>query len=111
MDIFASDNRLFMEVMPHNVDRNWETKGIIQVEGENGFTYTFKDTDMLETSMGVISAQEACERRVVEVFSSVNNRPQEFPLSNRVIDSPLGIADEDQEEMPQSTRIIDADES
>jgi len=111
MEIFGSDNRLFMEVMPHNVDRDWETKGVIQVEGENGFMYTFKETDMLETDIGTISALEACTRKVTEVFSSLNDRPQEFPLSNRIIDSPMSISEEELYELTGPTRIIETHES
>lgn len=101
--IFGEQGRLFMEVMPHTVDRDWETKGVVQVEGENGFTYTFMDTDEVETEQGFMTAKEACEKRVVEVFSSTNQRPQDFPLSNRIIDSPLDIGTGDVEEPEQQT--------
>lgn len=84
-DIFGNKNRLFMEVMPHSVDRDWTIKNVIQVEGENGFIYTFKDSDIIETELGKISVKEACEKRVEQIFSSVTKRNQEYPLANRRI--------------------------
>jgi DNA polymerase-3 subunit alpha len=97
MDLFGKRDRLFMEVMPHSVDRDWESKGVIQVEGENGIKYTFKDTDKLETDFGVITAKQACEKRIEEIYSSITNRPQDFPISNRNIDPQFEIIDEDAE--------------
>lgn len=89
-EIFGSGGRLFMEVMPHSVDRDWTTKGLVQVDGENGITYTFKESDVLETEMGRITAKEACANKAWEIFSTVTNRPQDHPMSNRIIQMPSG---------------------
>lgn len=108
-EIFGRDNRLFMEVMPHSVDRDWTVKGVIQVDGENGITYTFKETDMLETEKGLMTAKEACAAQVGEIFSSITNRPQEFPLSNRIIAIDHEI-DSGDEELRAVSREMSLDE-
>ena len=102
MDLFGEKGRLFMEVMPHAVDRDWETKGIIQVEGENGVKYTFKEKDLIETEEGPMTAKEACDKKVEEIYLSITNRPQDFPISSRNIDAPLGSLEEDPE-VPTTT--------
>lgn len=83
MEIFG--DRLFMEVMPHRVDRDWTTKGVVQVEGSNGVTYTFAETDQIETNLGWMSAKEAMDKKVGEIFSTNPDRPQEHSFSNREI--------------------------
>ena len=97
MDLFGKRDRLFMEVMPHSVDRDWETKGIIQVEGENGVKYTFKEKDLIETEEGPMTAKEACELKVEEIYLSITNRPQDFPISSRNIDAPVELSEEESE--------------
>jgi DNA polymerase-3 subunit alpha len=94
IEIFGKKDRLFMEVMPHSVDRDWKTKGVIQVQGENGFIYTFKDTDILDTDSGKLTAKQACALGVEEIFWSNDDRPQENPLSNRRLDEVLLMTDD-----------------
>jgi len=83
MDIFG--DKLFAEVMPHSVDRDWTTKNVYQVDSENGITYTFSGSDIIETEIGSISVKEAFEKKVSQIYSAVTNRPQDMPLSDRII--------------------------
>lgn len=111
-EIFGQDGRLFMEVMPHPVDRDWTVKGVVQVEGENGFIYTFKETDRIVTDKGEMTAKEACAARVNEVLSSITERPQESPLADRTIE--LNNLEEHLEEeiaVPITSRKMTLDES
>lgn len=83
IDIYG--DKLFAEVMPHSVDRDWTFKNVYQVDGENGLTYTFSGDDLVETENGQIKIKEAFERKVNEIFPSVTKRPQEYPMSDRFL--------------------------
>jgi DNA polymerase III alpha subunit len=102
MEIFGE--KLFAEVMPHSVDRDWTTKNVYQVEGENSITYTFCGSDKIETEIGIISAKEACEKKVSEIYSSITNRPQDHPFCDRLIDisNSLSVEEENPESCPKT---------
>jgi DNA polymerase-3 subunit alpha len=85
MDIFGDKGRLFMEVMPHRVDKDWRTRGVIQVDSMVGLTYTFDKNDIITTEQGDMTAEQAMKRGVAEITSSVTHRPQQYSLMNRNI--------------------------
>jgi DNA polymerase-3 subunit alpha len=84
IDIFG-DGRLFMEVMPHRVNKDWRNKDIIQVESSEGFTFTFDKDDVILTEKGKMTAEEAMKAEVEEIYDSVTNRPQKHPFQKRQI--------------------------
>lgn len=84
LDIFGPD-RLFMEVMPHRVDKDWKTKDIIQVDSLTGMTYTFDKNDVIETDQGKMTVAEAMKRRVKEITAAVTKRPQKHAFTEREI--------------------------
>lgn len=83
MEIFG--DRLYFEVMPHRVDRDWTHKDVIQVDSTTGVTYTFKSTDILETPDGNMTAAEAMKQNVTEILGSVTQRPQPRGFSDREV--------------------------
>jgi len=87
IDIFG--DRLYMEVMPHAVDRDWKTRGLVQVTGENGIEYTFLETDILDTDIGQITAKEAFDKKVSEIYGTITKRMGEKPMSTRTVEDPL----------------------
>jgi DNA polymerase III alpha subunit len=102
MEIFQ--DKLFAEVMPHKVDRDWEVKDVFQVDSESGFTYTFKGTDIIETEIGKITVKEAFEKKVSEIYCSVTKRPQDHPISDRIIKMSIdSIDDSDEDNQPENT--------
>jgi len=70
-------DRLFFEVFPAVVDRDYVRDITIQVEGANGITYSFLPTDVLETSEGLMTAAEALQRRPSEILESSPVRVQD----------------------------------
>lgn len=85
IDIFGNE-RLFMEVMPHRVDKDWKVKDVIQVDAmHSNITYTFDKSDMIETSAGIMSAEQAMKLKVPEVYSSITKRPQKHAFTEREI--------------------------
>ena len=84
IDIFG--DRLYMEVFPHQVDRNYYTKGVVQVQGPGRIKYTFLKTDIISTEFGDITAEEAMKQKAMHIYGSVTNRPQDFPFTSRNIE-------------------------
>lgn len=78
-DIFG--DRLYFEVMPHAVNRDFHKDKIISVKGEDGKTYTFLETDVVQTELGPMTAKEACERKVSEILSCSPERHQDGSIT------------------------------
>lgn len=74
-DIYG--DRLYFEVMPHAVDRNYSAEAVIKVKGMNGVEYAFAATDMVETPNGQMTAEEAMKARVTEIWSPSPVRVQD----------------------------------
>jgi DNA polymerase-3 subunit alpha len=83
IEIFG--DRLFMEVMPHRVDKNWYSKGLIQVESSDGFKFTFDKNDIVMTNLGEMTVWEAMKKDVDEIIYPITKRPQKFSFSKRDI--------------------------
>jgi len=84
IDIFG--DRLFMEIMPHRVDKDWSKKDVIQVDNDDGtMTYTFGKDDIIRTEIGEITAETAMKKGVMEIFDSVTKRSQKYPFNKRKI--------------------------
>jgi DNA polymerase III alpha subunit len=79
-DIFG--DRLYFEVMPHAVNRDFHKDKIVSVKGEDGKTYIFLETDMLQTELGTMTAKEACEAKVSEIFSCNPERHQDGSIAS-----------------------------
>ena len=72
--------RLFFELMPAKVDRDYVRGVSVVVRGENGIAYCFMPDDVLVTDEGEMTAAEALERRPSEVLLVRPNRVQDGPL-------------------------------
>lgn len=70
-------DRLYFEVMPHAVDRNYCKDQVITVRDMRGTTYSFLPTDTVETPEGRITIAEAMQRQVSEIWDPIPNRFQE----------------------------------
>ena len=78
-DIFG--DRLYFEVMPHAVTKNYQSKnskqpGVVSVTGEDGEVYYFLETDSLDTDRGPMLAKDAFQQQVTEVWSAAPERHQ-----------------------------------
>lgn len=74
--------RLFFELMPSAVDRDY-VKGVsISVAGENGTTFRFMPDDVLVTDQGEMTALEALNRRPAEILFVKPNRVQDGELNS-----------------------------
>jgi DNA polymerase III subunit alpha len=81
IDIF--DDRLFMEVMPHKVNKNWVSRGVVEVRSTSGVRFLFDKRDILITNLGDITAEEAMKKGVTEIYGSKTNRPQKASFGER----------------------------
>ena len=70
-------DRLYFEVMPHAVDRDYVKDQVITVKDLRGTTYTFLPTDTVETHEGRITIAEAMQRQVTDIWDPIPNRFQE----------------------------------
>ena len=78
-DLFGE--RLFFEMMPSTVDRDY-VKGVsISVAGENGTTFRFMPDDILVTDQGEMTATEALSRRPAEILFVRPYRVQDGELN------------------------------
>jgi DNA polymerase III alpha subunit len=77
-EIFGPD-RLFLEIMPHAVDRNYtgRDRELISVMGEDGVCYRFDPDDILETDCGPMTAKQAMTARVQEIYGAAPSRVQD----------------------------------
>ena len=77
-EIFGPD-RLFLEIMPHTVDRDYSGRDdkVVSVMGEDGVVYRFDPEDVLETSEGKMTAAQAAKRRVGEIYGASPERVQD----------------------------------
>lgn len=80
-------DRLFFEVFPASVDRDYVKENSVRVIGENGITYRFLQTDILQTDMGEMTAAEASTRRPSEIFLVTPIRVQDGPFDDCEITS------------------------
>jgi DNA polymerase III alpha subunit len=86
-DIFG--DRLFFELMPAKVDRDY-VKGLsVVVRGKNGIIYRFMPDDILVTEDGEMTAAEACGKRPTEVLFVKPSRIQDGPVGGDVIQENL----------------------
>ena len=76
-------DRLYFEVMPHGVNRNYARKEVIKVSDNRGNEFSFLPTDTVETPSGRMSIVEAMNLKVDEIWDPIPNRFQE-----RIIQSP-----------------------
>jgi DNA polymerase-3 subunit alpha len=76
-------DRLYFEIMPSRVVRNYYKVEMIEVQDTNGNTYTFLPTDLVETDDGWITAKEAAEKQVGEIYGSVPQRFQDRMIPQR----------------------------
>lgn len=70
-------DRLFFEVFPATVDRDYHKEEIVQVTGEDGIVYSFMPEDDLETDIGTIKAKDAVRLQPREVFNTTPRRMQD----------------------------------
>lgn len=88
-------DRLFFEIMPHRVDRDYYREDLIQVDSTDGITYTFHPDDRLQTDPGVwMTAREACEKQIdqIESMHPETARAQDAPIrSTFAITNPLEL--------------------
>jgi DNA polymerase III alpha subunit len=84
--IFGS--RLFFEVFPAAVDRDYVRENSVEVVGENGVTYRFLQTDILQTDLGEMTAAEATIRRPSEIYMVTPFRVQDGPFDDGAPHSP-----------------------
>ena len=77
-EIFGPE-RLFLEIMPHTVDRDYSGRDgkVVSVMGEDGIVYRFDPEDVLETSEGAMTAAQAAKRRVQEIYGAAPVRVQD----------------------------------
>lgn len=80
-------DRLFFEVFPASVDRDYVKENSVRVIGENGITYRFLQTDILQTDMGEMTAAEASVRKPTEIFLVTPLRVQDGPFDDCEITS------------------------
>lgn len=74
-------DRLYFEVMPHAVCKDFHKDKLVSVKGEDGETYVFLESDTVETELGSITAKEACEKRVSEIWDPSPERFQNGIIS------------------------------
>lgn len=74
-------DRLFFEIMPSKVVKNYTKNSLIHVTDSDGKVYTFLPSDILDTDQGTMTAQVAMETGVSCIISSTPDRFQDFPLS------------------------------
>lgn len=70
-DIFG--DRLFFEVMPHLVDRNYHEEAV-EVTNEAGRTFTFALSDTVDTPEGRMTVVDAMKKGVLEISDPVPAR-------------------------------------
>lgn len=75
-------DRLFFEVMPATVDRDYVKEQSIQVRGTNGILYCFMPDDLLETDRGLITAADAVKMRPEEIYNVRTVRMQDGPIDD-----------------------------
>lgn len=73
-------DRLYFEVMPHAVNRDYCKDRVVCVKDERGNEYTFLPTDMVDTPEGRMTVDEAREKRVNEIWAPFPARFQERPI-------------------------------
>jgi len=73
-------DRMFMELMPHAVDRNYYKEETIQVSGEDGVIYRFGPKDQLLTEFGWQTAEEAMAMGASEITLTQPPRAQDGNL-------------------------------
>jgi DNA polymerase-3 subunit alpha len=61
-------DKLFFEVFPAAVDRDFVKLDSVKVVGENGVIYRFLQTDILQTNLGEMTALEATSKRPSEIY-------------------------------------------
>lgn len=74
--------RLFFEIFPGVVDRDYVKEAIVQVTGVNGVTYAFKSDDILDTDQGSMAASEALAAKPAEIFNCTPVRVQDGPIAD-----------------------------
>jgi DNA polymerase III alpha subunit len=75
-------DRLFFEVFPAAVDRDYVKENSVRVIGENGVVYRFLQTDILQTDKGEMTAAEATVARPNEIFAVTPFRVQDGPFDD-----------------------------
>lgn len=102
-------DRLFMEVMPHQVNRNYVEEAI-EVEGENGRVYTFAATDTVDTPQGRMTILEAKQKGIREISDAIPERAINGPLSDdlirRISYADIDDADDPISNIPMTIRRI-----
>lgn len=76
--------RLFFELMPATVDRDYVKGESVLVRGENDITYRFLPDDVLVTDEGDMTAAEALMKRPREVLLVRPTRVQDGPLMDKL---------------------------
>lgn len=74
-------DRLFFELMPAKVDRDYVKGASVMVRGKNGIIYRFMPDDVLVTDEGEMTATEALSKKPTEVL---------FVRPSRIQDGPMG---------------------
>lgn len=88
-DIFGAE-RLFMEVMPHAVDRDWVGRnGELVTVRVDGGVLRFAPDDVLETDRGSVKAKDAGAAGVGEIYSASPTRVQDVPFSQPETTNPI----------------------
>lgn len=82
-------DRLFFEVMPSRVDRDYVKGHTVKVSGVNGITYRFMPDDILETDQGEMTAFEALQKMPAEILFVKPPRIQDGPMSSGLEDNNL----------------------
>jgi hypothetical protein len=79
-DLFG--DRLFFELMPATVDRDYVKGDSIAVTDENGVTFRFMPDDVLVTDIGDMTAAEALARKPAEILFVRPNRVQDGAINS-----------------------------
>lgn len=79
-------DRLYMELMPSRVSTDFSNDPLIQVEGEDGFTYTFHPDDVISVDGGQMTARDAMMRGVTSIDHAEPRRAQPREIT------PTGLA-------------------
>ncbi len=77
-------DRLFFELMPAKVDRDYVKGSSVLVRGQNGIIYRFMPDDILVTDEGEMTAAEALKNKPSEVLFVRPSRIQDGPMGGDV---------------------------
>lgn len=76
VDIFGRDN-LFMEIMPHSVNKDYSREELFVVETEQGTRLSFRPSDTVMTPDGRLTVTEVRERGITDIWDPIPKRSQD----------------------------------